>query len=85
VGVGLSVLVFLSAVFYPISALPAQWEPLLRLNPLGLVIEESRAVLVRGDAPSLGYLVAGIPLAVLFSEISYRLFQKARRGFADVL
>jgi lipopolysaccharide transport system permease protein len=85
VGVGLSVLVFLSAVFYPISALPPQWQPLLKLNPLVLVIEESRAVLVRGDAPSLGYLLAGIPLAVLFSEISYRLFQKARRGFADVL
>ena len=78
-------MVFLRAAFYPTSALPPQWQPLLRLNPLVLVIEESRAVLVRGDAPSLGYLLAGIPFAVLFSEMSYRLFQKARRGFADVL
>jgi lipopolysaccharide transport system permease protein len=85
VSVGLSVLMFLSAVFYPISALPERWQPLLLANPLVLVIEQTRRVLVRGEAPDPLYVVVGIPLAVLASELCFRLFQKARRGFADVI
>ena len=85
VNVGLSVLMFLSAVFYPISALPERWQPLLLTNPLVLVIEQTRRVLVRGEGPGLSYLLAGIPLAWIACELGFRLFQKARRGFADVI
>jgi lipopolysaccharide transport system permease protein len=85
VNVVLSVLMFLSAVFYPISALPEKWQPLLLANPLVLVIEQTRLVMVRGKAPSMLYLSLGIALATASCEISYRLFQKARRGFADVI
>jgi lipopolysaccharide transport system permease protein len=85
VSVGLSVLMFLSAVFYPISALPLRWQPLLLANPLVLVIEQTRRVLVRGEHPTLSYLLLGIPAAVLACELGFRLFQKARRGFADVI
>ena len=85
VNVLLSVTMFLSAVFYPISALPERWQPVLLLNPLVHVIEATRAVLVRGAPPSTPYLLLGIPLSLGFCELSYRLFQKARRGFADVI
>ena len=55
VNVGLSVLMFLSAIFYPVSALPERWQPLLSLNPLVPVIEQTRAVLVvvRGHLRSI--------------------------------
>lgn len=85
VNVLLSMLMFLSAVFYPISALPEHWQPLLMLNPLVHVIEATRAVLVRGAPPSTLYLLTGLPLSLGFCELSFRLFQKARRGFADVI
>ena len=85
VSVGLSVLMFLSAVFYPISALPERWQPLLLTNPLVLVIEQTRRVLVRGEHPAAAYVLLGIPAAVLSCELGFRLFQKARRGFADVI
>ncbi|MCP9840534.1 ABC transporter permease [Synechococcus sp. J7-Johnson] len=85
VGVTLSMLMFLSAVFYPLSALPERWQPLLALNPLVLIIEQTRRVAVSGLHPSPGYLVAGTALALVACELGYRGFQKARRGFADVL
>ena len=85
VSVALSVLMFLSAVFYPISALPERWQPLLLANPLVLVIDQTRRVLVRGEPPQLLYLALGIPVALLVCELCFQLFQKARRGFADVL
>jgi lipopolysaccharide transport system permease protein len=85
VSVTLSVLMFLSAVFYPISALPERWQPLLLANPLVAVIEQTRRVLVRGESPGIVYLLIGISAGLLSCELCYRLFQKARRGFADVI
>ena len=54
------------------------------LNPLVHIIEATRTVLVRGP-PSTFYLLTGLPLSLGFCELSFRLFQKARRGFADVI
>ena len=85
IGVAVSMLMFMSAVFYPLSALPAALQTVLGLNPLVVVIEQSRRVLVQGMAPSAWYVVLGFPLMLGICEISYRLFAKARRGFADVL
>jgi lipopolysaccharide transport system permease protein len=85
VNVGLSILMFLSAVFYPISALPEAWQPIQLLNPLVIVIEQTRAVLVSGIPPSLPYLIFGTPLSLAWCELCFRVFQKARRGFADVI
>ena len=85
IGVAVSMLMFMSAVFYPLSALPPTMKRLLVLNPLVVVVEQSRLVLVQGDLPSASYVVIGSLIMLGFCEISYRLFCKARRGFADVL
>lgn len=85
IGVFVNLLMFLSAVFYPLSSLPPQWQPLLQLNPLVLVIEQTRRVAVNGQLPSLSYLLWGGLIGLLACELSFRSFQKARRGFADVL
>jgi lipopolysaccharide transport system permease protein len=81
----INLLMFMSTVFYPLSALPSQWRPLLQLNPLVVVIEQTRQVAIAGHPPSPLYLALGIPLMLIACEICFRLFQKARRGFADVL
>jgi lipopolysaccharide transport system permease protein len=80
-----SVMMFLSAVFYPLSSLPARWQPLMQLNPLAVVIEQTRRITVEGLTPSLRYVVLGSGLALLACEVAYRGFMRARRGFADVL
>ena len=85
IGVMVSMLMFMSAVFYPLSALPSALQTVLGLNPLVVVIEQSRRILVQGVAPSLSYVVLGFILMLGLCEISFRLFNKARRGFADVL
>src|SRR5215212_2672672 len=50
-GILITILMFMSAVFYPISALPEKYQSLLRLNPLVLIITESRKSLVLGEFP----------------------------------
>lgn len=80
-----SVLLFVSPVFFPISALPSKMQSLAMLNPLTLIIEESRKVLLFGEMPNwtaLGlYSLVGIAVA----WVGFCWFQKTRKEFADVL
>jgi len=84
-GILVTVLMFLSPVFYPVGALPEAYRPLLFLNPLTFIIEQTRAVLIWNQAPDwagLGlYLLAG----AFTAGAGLFWFQKTRKGFADVL
>lgn len=83
--VALNMLMFLSPIFFPISALPERWQPLLRLNPLGQVIEQTRRVAVQGISPDAEYIVFGTILTAIACELSFRSFRKSKKAFADVL
>jgi lipopolysaccharide transport system permease protein len=85
VGVLVSMLMFLSPIFFPLSALPARWLPVLQLNPLAHVIEQTRTVAILGELPSLAYIIVGISVSLMACEASYRLFQRAKPAFADVI
>lgn len=78
-------LMFLSPIFYPVSALPDNIQGLLMLNPLTPVIEWSRDVLIWGRVPELGAYVIYLVVATVVALSGYAWFQKTRRGFADVL
>lgn len=85
VGVITNMLMFLSAVFYPLSSLPPNWQPILGLNPLVWAIEQTRQILIRGIMPNLFTLSIVIVVSICLCEFCYRTFTIARRGFADVL
>lgn len=78
-------LMFLSPVFYPLSALPEQFQPLVMLNPLTFVIEQGRKVLIVGDFPDWGGLAWYLGAAIVFAWLGYWWFQRSRNGFADVV
>ena len=81
----LSIAMFLSAIFYPIDSLPENIQSLMYINPLAIVVEQTRLVAVAGMYPNLFYIVFGSLFGLVFCEISFKLFQRSRRGFADVL
>jgi lipopolysaccharide transport system permease protein len=85
IGILLSMLMFMSAIFYPVSALPKHLQPLLSLNPLVPIIEETRRVSILGSQPNWLYLIIGFIIGLSLCEFGYRSFQKARKAFADVL
>lgn len=85
IGVVTSLLMFLSAVIYPASALPERWQMVARVNPLITIIEETRKVAIHGSNPSPLYLTLGLALSIAGCELGFRIFQKAQRGFADVI
>jgi lipopolysaccharide transport system permease protein len=84
-GLVVTVLMFVSPVFYPVSALSGRYRLLLELNPLTHIIEHSRDILLRGNPPPWSGLLITTFLAAGFAWAGFAWFQKTRRGFADVL
>ena len=78
-------LLFLSPIFFPVSALPEQFQTLLHLNPLTPVIEATRGVLIFGKLPALDLWAAQLIISSLIAWLGYVCFQKMRKGFADVI
>ncbi len=84
-GVFSTIMLFLSAVFFPIKALPESFHFLFYVNPLAIVIEQSRDVLIYGEIPNLVVWCAMMALGYLMAWAGFAWFQKTRKGFADVL
>jgi lipopolysaccharide transport system permease protein len=85
IGVLTSVLMFLSPIFYPVSAFPEAYRYLLYLNPLSPVIEMTRDVLYWGRIPNIPFLGAYWVATFVIAWLGFAWFQKTRKGFADVL
>jgi lipopolysaccharide transport system permease protein len=85
VGIITTVLMFLSPMFYPTSALPETIQPFIMLNPLALIMEQARAVLVWGQLPDWYAIAIYTAIAFVIAWIGFAWFQKTRKGFADVL
>jgi len=78
-------LMFLSPVLYPASALPEPYRTWLWLNPLTLPLEETRGVLIEGRWPQWTALVVYTIVALAVACAGYWWFQRTRKGFADVV
>jgi lipopolysaccharide transport system permease protein len=85
IGVIVTILIFMSPVFYPLNALPEWMQSLVLLNPLTYIIEQSRIVIVWGKAPDFIGLATYSAISFLISYACFVWFQKTRGGFADVI
>ena len=85
IGIVTTIMLFLAPVFYPVSALPREYQIFIFLNPLTFIIEQARLVLFYGQIPDWRGLSMYLALSSLIAWIGYWWFQKTRRGFADVL
>lgn len=84
-GIATTVLLFLSPVFYPASAIPPDYRPLLAFNPMAVAIEQARAVMLQGQVPPASHLAAQFVVSSLVAWLGFGWFQKTRKGFADVI
>lgn len=85
IGIITTVMMFLSPVFFPISAIPENYRPIIMANPLTFIIEQAREVLIWGHIPDwIGLGIYNL-IAIIIAWAGYIWFQKTRKGFADVL
>jgi lipopolysaccharide transport system permease protein len=85
IGIIMTIMMFLSPVFFPVSSLPEAYRPLILANPLTFIIEQSREVLIWGHVPNWTGLGIYMFAATLVAWSGFAWFQMTRKGFADVL
>ncbi|GHD67445.1 hypothetical protein GCM10007350_31140 [Jeongeupia chitinilytica] len=85
VGVFITMLMFLSPIFYPVSALPQAFQFFMNINPITFAVEETRGLLVHNASVHwfawFLHLLAGVGVLMLGKA----WFDKTKGGFADVL
>jgi len=84
-GMVMTILMFLTPIFYPVSVLPESFQLWVYLNPLTWVVEQARNVLIFGIPPSLTGWTQSMLVALGLAWFGFWLFQRLRKGFADVL
>jgi lipopolysaccharide transport system permease protein len=80
-----AVLMFMSPIFYPATAVPAEFRWAIEWNPMTYFVGEARNVLIFGRLPDFAGLAwtAAAGLAVAWLGLAF--FQHARDGFADAI
>lgn len=84
VEVFLSLLFYVTPIFYPLSIVPEEWQPLLKLNPLTSLIEAWRDLFMSNELPGIDLwpallFTAGAVVAGVWT------FRRLEPGFADAL
>jgi len=80
-----TLMLFLSPIFYPVSAAPEAVQPFFILNPLAFPIEELRKVVLLGESPDWSSWIIYMGVAAIIGALGFRIFQKGRELFADFL
>ena len=85
INVATTALLFLSPIFYPLSAMPEQIKTYGFLNPFIFTVETIRGVLFHGAVPDFRMLGALTLVAFLVAWLGYVWFMKTKGAFSDVL
>lgn len=80
-----TMLLFLSPIFFPASAMPAELKIWMTLNPLVYFLDEARNTLIYGVAPDPTDWLVATCISAFVAWLGFAWFQKSRRAFADVL
>lgn len=85
VGVITTMLMFMSPIFYPVTAMPEEFRGLMQFSPLTYFVEQARDLLAWGNGMHWLLWLKELSLALVVSVLGFAWFQKTRRGFADVI
>jgi lipopolysaccharide transport system permease protein len=79
------VLLFVSAVVYPASVVPGNWQYVFALNPLSTVLEGFRWAMFDTPAPGVAEVLISVGAAFLLLGFALSYFQRTERYFADLV
>ncbi len=81
----MTILMFGSSILFPADMLPEALRPWLLLNPLTIIVDQTRAVLLWGEMPNWRLLGYHAVVSAAVAWIGCWWFLRTRRGFADVM
>ena len=84
-GIALLLGFYVSPVFYDITSVPERFGVLYRINPVALLINAYRSILLRGEFPPPLPLLALLGVALLLTTVGVVVFYRASYHFAEEL
>lgn len=78
-------IMFLSPIFYPVTAVPERLRGVFVLNPLARSIEDVRELVIQGTMPDLAGFAANCLVASVVAWLGLWWFMRTKHAFADVL
>lgn len=81
----LQVLFFISAIFYSPATIPEPFRAIIGLNPLTVIVEDVRRVVLWGMLPNWTTLALWLPATMIIMLLGYAWFMKTKKAFADVI
>jgi lipopolysaccharide transport system permease protein len=85
VGLLMTAALFLSPVLYPAERLSPALQRGITFNPVTVIVDEARAVLLDGRLPDWRRLALYFAAAWIVAALGLAFFRRARKNFADVL
>ncbi|UCG42201.1 MAG: ABC transporter permease [candidate division WOR-3 bacterium] len=82
---GVQLLMYATAVVYPVSAIPARFQPLLRVNPMTSVIEAFRHAFLGAGSISIGGLAYSFGFMVVLVALGAVIFNRVEATFMDTV
>lgn len=76
---------YLTPIIYPVEFFPERYRFIFKLNPMSVFINAYRQVLLGGDFPKWESLTTGIIISLIAFIISYSIFKKVEKDFADIV
>jgi ABC-type polysaccharide/polyol phosphate export permease len=85
VGFGLQVMLFLTPIAYPPSAIPGVWQTVAYINPVAGAVGLLRTGIIGSDAPAMGQLGLSTFVSVVVFVLALVSFRAHEREFADII
>ena len=76
---------YATPIIYPMELVPESIRPLYLLNPMAVIIESYRSVLLRAEWPEWGSLAIASAICIFIMLAGYAFFKKREWQFADII
>jgi lipopolysaccharide transport system permease protein len=81
----ITIFLFASPIFYPISMIPENYHFIFNLNPLSFPIESFRNIVFFNEIPQISSFFLYLSFSILIFSIGVKLFMKLRPHFPDFI
>lgn len=76
---------YMTPVLYPVEMFPPQYRWVFQINPMAVIVNAYREVILSQGSPNLVSLAIALALSVLLTLIGYTMFKKLEGTFADIV
>jgi ABC-type polysaccharide/polyol phosphate export permease len=76
---------FITPILFPSGRVPEEWSFLVDYNPLAVLVDSYRALILEGNLPSTSGAVYFIVVALVLFVAGFLVFNRTKHYFADLL